>query len=192
MRRFVNFTLIVALLAVCGACSTLTVNTDYNTTYDFKKLKTYTWLDDGKAPGSDARINNDLVIDRVRAAVERNLAAKGYVKSESISADFMVSWLGGIEKKLQVDSIDHFYSPYGYGALGHDPFRTGMGGMRTTTAREYEVGTLIVDILDPEQHKLIWRGTGTDRLGGNDDPEVVTRNINTAIDAILKAFPPVQ
>ena len=179
MRRFETFTLIVALFAVCGACSTLRVNTDYNPTYDFKKLKTYTWLDDGRAPGSDARINNDLVIDRVRAAIERNLAAKGYLKSESISADFMVSWLGGIKKKLQVDSIDHFYSPYGYGALGRDPFRTGVVGTRTNTIREYEVGTLIVDVLDPEQHKLIWRGTGTDRLTGGGDPEVITRNINT-------------
>lgn len=192
MRRFVNFTCIVTLLIACGACSTLSVDTDYNLSYDFTKLKTYTWLDDGKAPGNDIRINNDLVIDRVRAAVERNLAAKGYVKSDGASADFMVSWLGAIKRKLQYDTIDHFYSPYGYGALGRDPFRSGMGVMRTSTAREYEVGTLIIDILDHEHHKLIWRGSGTDRLDGSDDPKVVTRNINTAVDAILSGFPPVS
>ncbi len=191
MRRFAGFACVLTLLFVCGACSTLSVNADYDPAYDFTKLKTYAWLDDGKAPGSDVRINNDLVIDRVRGAVERNLAAKGYVKSEATSADFLVSWLGAIDSKLQVDTIDHFYSPYGYGALGRDPFMTGMGGMRRTTAREYEVGTLIVDILDHEQHKLIWRGTGVDRLGGNDDPKEVTRNINNAIDAILGGFPPV-
>ncbi len=125
--------------------------------------------------------------------MERSLAAKGYVKSEGGSADFMVSWLGGIKSKLQVDTIDHFYSPYGYGALGRDPFmRPGMGSMRTSTVREYEVGTLIIDVLDHQQQKLIWRGTGTDRLGGSDDPKVITENINNAVDAILESFPPVK
>lgn len=190
MSRFIRFGFLAVLLAICGSCSTLSVNTDFNPTYDFTKLKTYAWLDNGQVPSSDARINNDLIVERVRAAVERTLAAKGYVKTESASADFKVSWLGAIDKKLQMESIDHFYSPYGYGALARDPFRS--GGVRSSTVREYEEGTLIVDILDPAQHTLIWRGTGMDRLGGKDDPEAVTQGINSAIAAILADFPPGQ
>ncbi len=191
MKRLSLFGLISALLIICGACSTLSVNTDYNPAYDFTKLKTYAWLDSGKAPGSDARINNDLVRDRVRAAVERILAARGYLKTSPAAADFRVSWLGGIEKKLQVNSIDHFYSSYGYGALARDPFRGGRA-MHTMTTREYEVGTLIIDILDPADHKLIWRGTGEDRIRGTGDPEKTTRGINDAVDAIMKTFPPAK
>lgn len=190
MKRLIRFGCIAVLLALCGACSTLSVSTDFNPAYDFTSLKRYAWLESGEQPGTDARINNDLVVDRVRAAVERDLAAKGYVKSDAGSADFMVSWFGAINKKLQVDSIDHFYSPYGYGALARDPYWG--GGMRTTTAREYEEGTLIVDILDPKQHKLIWRGTGSDRLKNNKDPEAVTKRINDAITAIMNDFPPLQ
>ena len=190
MKRFIRFGFIAVLLVICGACSTLSVNTDFNPSYDFTQLKTYAWLDNGPLPSCDARINNDLVIDRIRAAVERTLAAKGYVKTENGAADFMVSWFGAIDKKIQLQSIDHYYSPYGYGALYRDPFWG--GGMRTTTAIEYEEGTLVVDILDPVQHKLMWRGTGIDRLSGNKNPEEVTRNINTAIAAILADFPPSQ
>ena len=191
MKRFITVGAVILLVSVFAACSTISVNADYNKEYDFTKLKTYVWLDNGGVPSQDARINNDLIVDRVRSAVEKNLAAKGYVKGDESSADFVVSWLGAIKKKLLVDSIDHFYSPYGYGALGRDPFMgSTMGGMRTTTTREYEMGTLIVDILDPRQHKLIWRGTGTDRLGSNNDPEVITKNIDAAIDAILGGFPP--
>ena len=189
MKRCIYFSCVAALLFVCAACSTLSVNTDYNPAYDLTKLRTYAWLDNGQVPSNDARINNDLIIDRVRTAVENTLAAKGYVKTEAASADFMVSWLGAIDKTLQVETIDHFYSPYGYGALSRDPFWN--GAMQTPTAREYETGTLVVDILDPKQHKLIWRSTGKDQLSSKKDPEAVTEGINKAITAIMKDFPAV-
>jgi hypothetical protein len=187
MKRYPHFSFVVVLLFVCTACSTLSVNTDFNPAYDFTKMKSYAWLENASVPSNDARINNDLVVDRVRAAVEKNLATKGYVKTEAASADFMVSWFGAIDKKLQVDTIEHFYSPYGYGALCRDPYWN--GGMRTSTTREYEVGTLVVDILDPKEYKLIWRSTGKDRLKSKKDPEAVTRGINEAISAIMKDFP---
>jgi len=190
MKRLIHFSSVAVLLVVCAACSTLSVSTDFNPAYDFTNLKTYAWLDDGSVPSNDARINNDLIVGRVRKAVERELTAKGYAKAEAASADFMVSWLGAINKKLQIDTIDHFYSPYGYGPLYHDPYWG--GGMRTTTAREYEEGTLIVDILDHKQRKLIWRSTGKDRIGSNKDPETVTKNINEAIKTIMKDFPAVM
>ncbi len=191
MKQFLHVGFIACLFAICVSCSTFSVNTDYNPAYDFTNLKTYAWLDNDKAPGSDARINNDLVIDRVQTAVESNLAARGYVKTSSAAADFMVSWLGAIDKKLQMQSIDNFYRPYGYGALSRDPFRGG-SAMRTTTSSEYEVGTLIIDILDPAGRKLIWRGTGKDRLRGSGNPEEITKRINEAVSAIMKDFPPVK
>ncbi len=189
MNKRVFFGCILFLLLLVGGCSTLRVSSDFNPTYDFTRLKTYAWLDDGKAVSSDARVNNDLIVERVRSAVESSLAAKGYVKTDAASADFVVSWLGAIDKKLQVESIDHFYSPYGYGALARDPYWNRGRGLRTTTAREYEEGTIIVDVLDPGQHKLIWRGSGTDRIGSNNSPEKVTRNINEAVSAIMASFP---
>ncbi len=189
MKRFYQYVFIAVVLLVGGSCSTLSVSTDFNPAYDFTKLKTYAWLDDGSVPSDDARVNNDLIVDRVRKAVERTLAAKGYVQVGSASADFTVSWFGAIDKKLQIDTIDSFYSPYGYGALYRDSFWG--GGMRTTTTREYEVGTLIVDILDPKEQKLIWRGTGKERIGSSKDPESVTKEINEAIAAIMKDFPAV-
>jgi hypothetical protein len=187
MKSRIRFIFAAVLLFVCVACSTLSVNTDFNPAYDFSKMKTYAWLQNDSVPSTDARINNDLVIDRVRAAVDKNLTDKGYVKTEAVSADFMVSWLGAIDKKLQMETIEHFYSPYGYGALYRDSYWN--DGMRTSTTREYEVGTLVVDILDPKEYKLVWRGTGKDRLKSKKDPEAVTRGINEAISAIMKDFP---
>lgn len=191
MKRLSCFVIVGALLIICGGCSTLNVSADYNPAYDFTKLKTYAWLDSDKAPGNDARVNNDLIKDRVQVAVERTLTTRGYVKTSPELADFNVSWLGAIDKKLQMESIDHFYSPYGYGALIRDPY-WGASAMKTVTTREFEVGTLIVDILDPAGHKLIWRGTGKDRIRGTGDPEKITRGINEAVTAIMESFPPAK
>ncbi len=190
MNRPILFGLVAALLFFSSSCSTLSVKTDYNPAYDFSTLKNYTWLDNNKAHGTDARVNNDLVVDRVCKAVEQTLAARGYVKTDAASADFIVSWFGAIDKKLQVNTIDHFYSPYGYGSLYRDPFWS--GSVRTTTAYEYEEGTLIIDILDPVQHKLIWRGTGKDQIYSNKNPEEISKGINEAVAAIMKYFPPVK
>lgn len=186
-----NSVLAFLLLFVCTACSTVSVNTDFNHAYDFTQLKTYSWVNDGKSPSRDTRINNDLIIDRVCSAVESNLAARGFVKANGKTPDFQVSWHGAIEKKLQVETIDHFYSPYGYGSLYRDPLYAGRS-MRTSTAREYEVGTLIVDILDPVEHKLIWRGSGSKMVSSESDPEKITKKINEAVGAILKDFPPAK
>ena len=184
-----NCILALCMLLLCSACSTISVNTDFNPTYDFSSLKTYSWVNDGAAPSRDTRINNDLIIDRVRSAVEADLAAKGFQKVEGRDADIQISWHGGIEKKLRVDTIDHYYSPYGYGALYRDPFWNGRT-MRTSTAREYEVGTLIIDILDPAKNKLIWRGSGSKTLPSESNAKDTTKRINEAIAAILKDFPP--
>jgi hypothetical protein len=190
MKKLLRFGSLVVLLVLVAACASIRVSTDYNPAYDFTQLKTYSWMDTGTAPSSDARINNDIVVARVRSAIEKVLAAKGYTQVEGASADFQVSWLGAINKKLRIDTIDHFYSPYGYGALARDPYWR--GGMRTTTASEYEEGTLIIDILDPVQHKLIWRSIGTDRLEGSTDPAKANRNMDEAVTAIMRDFPPVK
>lgn len=186
-----NYTIVALLFFICGACSGVRVSTDYNPDYDFSQFRTYAWFDNGKEPSSDTRINNDLVVDRVRHAVETALAAHGFVKTDAESADFQVSWHGAIEKKLQVDSIDHFYSPYGYGPFCRAPFMAETA-IRSTTIREYEVGTLIIDILDPVQHKLLWRGSGSDRIRHEADPEKAIIKINEAVAAILNGFPPAK
>jgi hypothetical protein len=190
MNRPILFGVVVALLFLTFGCSTISVTTDYNPNFNFSDLKSYAWLDNGQATSDDARINNDQVAGRVRKAVEKNLAARGYVKTEGDSADFMVSWFGAIDKKMQVETIDHFYSPYGYGPLYRDP---SLGSSaRAPSAYEYEVGTLIIDILDPVEHKLIWRGSGNDRIREQKNPEDMGKGINGAVAAIMKDFPPAK
>lgn len=181
--------LLLPILILLNSCSTITVHQDFDTTYNFHNLKTYSWLDKNRTVSSDTRIDNDLVKDRMIKAIETSLEAKGYTKVDKAQASFLVVWHGSIDSKLRVDTIDHYYRPYGYGARDvYDPF------IRSRTTRtvvsEYDLGTLLIDILDPTEQKLIWRGTGQGVVHGDQEPAKITKSINNAVQEILSQFPP--
>jgi hypothetical protein len=169
-----------------SACSTLLVSTDYDPDYNFSSLKTYGWLAMKRPAATDIRISNTLIEDRVRAAIEHELDGRGYRKLTGETPDFYVAWLGGIDRKLRVDTIDRYYDPFRDGSFygGYWP------GYPRTYVREYEEGTLIIDFLDPATHKLIWRGTGSDYIEPGETPEQITATINNAVNKILAGFPP--
>ena len=63
----------------------------------------------------------------------------------------------------------------------------GTGGVDVT---QYQQGTLIIDIIDMSQQKLIWRGTGSGTMSDSPSVETRTENINNAVNQILAQFPP--
>src|SRR5215510_12318649 len=73
MRRFALSTLACFVLAVAVAAAGVTV--DYDKAVDFAKIKTYAWK-----KGTPAA--NPLNEERVRKAIEAQLAAKGLTKTE--------------------------------------------------------------------------------------------------------------
>ena len=178
----------VLSLSLLTACTTLTVQTDYETSYDFSSLKTYAWLE-GKAPSNDIRINNSLIINRVVNAVNSNLQFKGYQLVDKDKADFLVTWFGGIENKIQQEIINSYY-----GYLGYDSAYWGYRGYWPRYSRsytyEYQEGTLIIDVADSKSKQLVWRGTGRDYMDEKETPEQVTEGINQTVTGILEAFPP--
>ena len=175
-------------LFLLTGCNTLKIQTDYDTKFDFSGLKTYAWLED-QAPSNDIRINNSLIINRVVAAVNNTLQARGYTLVDKDKADFYVNWLGGIDDKIRLESINGYYGylGYGHGARGYGGYWPGYS--RTYTF-EYQEGTLIIDIADSKSKQLIWRGTGLDYLKTKETPEEITQGINKTVSAILADFPP--
>jgi hypothetical protein len=143
----------VFLLAlVCAACTRVSVSTDYDHTANFGALHTYAWRP-GKQQGmADPRYDSSLIDRRVRAAVERVLASKGYTPAAAgTPPDFLVGYHVVVRQKTSVQTIDHYY---GY-RVG------GWGGWPQTYSHDYDEGTLLIDIIDPQTMKLLWRGSGT-------------------------------
>ena len=177
----------VLSLVLLTACSTLTVQTDYDTTYDFSTLKTYAWLE-AEEPSKDIRINNSLIINRVVNAVNSGLQSRGYQLVDKDKADFYVNWFGRIEDQMQIDTINSYYWD-----LGYDSRSWGYRGYWPAGriySFEYQEGTLIIDFADRNSKQLVWRGTGREYLEENQTPEQITAGINQTVNAILDRFPP--
>jgi hypothetical protein len=185
MKTLINIA--IFSLFILAGCSTMSVQTDYETTYDFSTLKTYAWLD-SKEPSKDIRINNSLIINRVVNAVDSSLQSRGYTLVDKDEADFYVNWFGGLENKMRVETINTYYGDMGYGYRDWG-YRSRWPGSRTYTY-EYQQGTLIIDIADSKSKQLIWRGTGKEYFEEKETPEQITADIKQAVDTILNQFPP--
>lgn len=183
MKRIMLSCILMLTLAACGGVN---VQTEVGTNTDFGQLTTYGWLDTSDVSLSGVRVENPAVDGWVKASVEKELKKKGYVKELQEQPDFFISWFGAVETKVKVESIDHFYSSYGYGPVASSMPVASKGGDRT---REYKEGTILIDVLDPVAHTRLWRGSGTDRVLQDLDEKEVALYVNRLVKSILSTFP---
>lgn len=174
------------LLVLLAGCSRVQTNSEISSGADLASMKTFGWMSETGQQAEDVRLTDPRIQETIRAAVEKSLSDKGYERVDADKADFLVTWFGAIEKKIKTESLDHFYAPYGYGTLYRDPsLNTAAAG----TGFEYEEGTVIVDVLDPQSRKLLWRGSGSGRLLENQSEETVLHNLRRSIAKIVQPFP---
>ncbi len=175
------------LVASFTACSSMTIETDFNpqATGDMAEYRTYALLP--HPTGGDPRVHNPLVASRVETAVDETLAAKGYTRASAASADFMVGWHAALEGKVDVQTVDRYYG-YGYGGWYG---RYGRGAVVSNThVREYDEGTLIIDVVDKSSNELVWRGSVQAEVYRDVSPQERQARITKAIQAIFEDFPP--
>ena len=179
--------IVTALLFIVAAgCTQVQTDSKMNDAADFSALKTFGWLHDVDKPAEDVRLNDPLLRQTVRTAVEQSLSAKGYEQVDRQQADFLVAWFGAIEKKIKKENIDHFYAPYGYGTLYRDPV---LNTESPRKVQEYEEGTIIIDVVDPENRRLIWRGSGSGRIAEEQPEQTALKKLNSSVTKILDPFP---
>jgi hypothetical protein len=148
---------------------------DYDKTANFAAFKTYA-LKDG------TKVGNPLIDNRIVAAIESELAAKGLTASAD-KPDVTVIYHVAFDKKQDITAFSTGGGPYAY--------RWG-GGWGTTDVRVNEilVGTLVIDIADANKNEVVWRGMGVKEVDVQAKAEKRDKNINGAVKKILKDFPP--
>jgi hypothetical protein len=163
--------LLISLLAGSLVLLAAKVVTDYNHSTDFSQYRTYSWL---KVEAGDP-----LWPDRIMAAIDSQLAAKGLTKAPVGDASFAA--FGSTHTQPRIET---FYDNFGGGW-----YWRGWGeGMATTTVENIPIGTLVVDMFDTPTKKLIWRGTATDAL--SDKPEKNEKKLEKGVEEMFKHFPP--
>ena len=155
--------------AFLTGCNAISVNYDYDPEADFTKLNTYSWL----AVSQELQIN-ELIIKRVKNAVNRQLHNKGF-KILQDKPDFLIAMRIGKESKREV--VDWGYSSRNWHGSRVDVY-------------EYEEGTLILDFVDAGRNELIWQGSARAVVEPDITPQKRDKRINEAVAKILKNFPP--
>lgn len=174
----------LAVLAL-SACSSMKNSWDFDPGVNFTQYKTYAWV---VKKTDDAGYHLDGLMDqRVRDAVNTQLSQKGFTKADAASADVLINYLTKVDKKINVDT---FNTNFGYNPYYGPGWGWG-GNMQTqTTVREYEVGTLIIDMVDNKTGKLVWRGSVADTIRDKNTPEERVAIINEAITNVMTNYPP--
>jgi hypothetical protein len=174
--------LIVFGVLLISSCSSIKVATDYDTKVDFTQYKTFAFY----KSGIDKAEISDLDKKRVLRAIETELLAKGFLKSDN--PQMLVSIFTKSRQKVNVQQNNNF--GYGFG-WGWNPWM--MGGMNTNNLNvsQHTEGTLFIDFIDKEKKELVWQGIGTGALKIQNREKKETR-IKEFVKEIISRFPPGQ
>ena len=182
--------LTVALTATLAACGGgLSVNSDYDTAYDFAQPQTFFVLDNAGGPLAPGL--NDA---RVKQSIAQVMTEKGLrqVNSED-QADLAVGYQFTTEQERSYNTVNTGWSGYGYG--GYGPWYGGYyGGPTMTTTRTtetvYDVGSLLIAVFDTENEAMVYHSNGSRTLQGDSPgPAEMQSRIDDAVEQILWDFP---
>jgi hypothetical protein len=185
------------LLAVATtACSGLTSWSDYDPGRidTVRGYQTWDWAytSDGKVGDirSYDRIIDDSILEkRIQSYIESDLQSKGLQRVEGGNPDFRVGYHLSINGKMDLSYINTYYG-YGWGGYW-GPYGPTMGlTYSTPTVREYQEGTLIVDVVDGGADELAWRGVVQGEVHEKRDAQERQQALNKAIKQAMKDFPP--
>jgi Domain of unknown function (DUF4136) len=177
---------------VMGGCSTVEVQSDYDPAADFASLKTYAWYAEEQPTTGDIRVDNPIVDSRIRTAVETQLNAKGYTKVDA-NPDFFLIYHAAVSKEIAVTTTTSTTVAYG-GGYAHGGYGWGYVAapmwVETPTSYTYDKGTILVDIVDAKNEKLVWRGSAQAEVDESRTQQQREQRINGAMKEMLANFPP--
>lgn len=176
MKKFIVLMLSIVVLS----CASVKTGFDYDKQADFSKYKTYR-LSEETLSMPIQQLNRERII----AAVEKEMSAKSFTKSETsdIILDIRIK---GEEVQTATATTSGGYG--GYGRWGYG------GGFSTTTVNydKYVEGTLFITMVDNSTEKIVWQGTGTKTLDESASAQKREENINYAVQQIFKNYPPAR
>ena len=176
MRKTLTLMAVLALFTVPVMAQKAYI--DYDSTFDFSTLETFSWKDTGDPT---LETSDPLLHKHIIAAIDTQLESSG-LREDNSNPDFYVTYHGDSSTEVAIDTMNY---GYGYGA-GWRWGGYGYMGPSSTTVREYENGTLIVDAWSAESKELIWRGSAPTTW--TDNPDKMHKQIAKMIGKIVKKW----
>lgn len=163
----------ISALALAG-CAPLNVRSYVERGIDFTQYRTYNWAPVDQLATGDPRLdNNPFFQERLQAAVETQLATKGFEKITSGAPDLLIHYHASMRQEISISGGE---SKYGY--------------CEDCRPEVYDAGTLLIDFVDARTDKLLWRGWAKGSMEGViDDQAWMEQRIDDAVRRILDRLP---
>jgi hypothetical protein len=178
LRRARPASLLCLLIALtCLAAQAQKIKVEYDKATDFTKFKTFS-LDPNQASAKP------MLRLAVVAAVQDDLTKRG-LKQVADNPDLYVQVYGASDSDVSFSYHDPIYGngipPINYGIT----YWYNIPG--TVTSVVVHKGELVVDVIDANQKKLIWRGIAKDKL--SDQRSKLLDQVNTAVEKMFAQYP---
>ena len=137
-------------------------------------------------PGGASEIRDNasedqLINQEIKRAVDEQLAQKGLIKVDK-NADLLVEYHAAIRQEQSL-----YMSGLGWGGGGWGgPWNGSVQGQTSSVP----IGTIVVDLYDPAQKQLIWRGDATKTIDLKKDPDKNYKDLQKAMAKLFKNYPP--
>ena len=164
---------ITMMLLGAGAMAAQNVTYNFMPGTDFTKFHTYKWV-----VIQGASYPNQILDTEIKDAINSQLQGKGLTLTESDKADLYVGYQTSVDQQRQ-------WNAYGMGG----GWRFG-GGMGTATSSTIDVGTIVLDVYDPSTKTLVWTGRATKTIDPSSNQEKNQKNLDKAMQKLLKNYPP--
>lgn len=142
---------------------------------------------DGLTAAEGARLAADSIAVIIRAAVETELAAKGYRRTPPESAQFVMHFHVG--QRYVVDTVAPRDDPR-TGAVRSSGGWGGYGDPEDLAERtvSWQEGMLILDAIDPARNIVAWRGTIAGEIPAKAERQPAP-GIRAAVQRLMRGFP---
>jgi hypothetical protein len=177
--RAVSLSAALLSMALLTACRGYNVTYDYDVTASYARYKTFDYYTSKKGTGG----TTSLMDKRVRASVEKELQAKGFIRETKADPDFLVTYYPVVTNHKVRTTV---HSGWGW---GYRPFYGGMG-VSSSQVQNHKEGTIVIEIVDFKSNQMIWQGAAAGALTGLNNPEDADEVVPKAVRDILAKFPP--
>ncbi len=167
---------VIALSTLCLSLAALgqDINYNYDRAANFSQYRTYQWID-----VEGGKVGDQLTDQNIRRAVDEQLIAKGLQKVED-GGQLYVAYQAAIEKEKELTA-------WGTGGW---PGYARWGGTTRAQTSTVDIGKLVIDLYDPANKQLVWRGGMSKALDIKKEPEKNYRNLQKALTKLFRNYPP--
>jgi hypothetical protein len=172
--RFVAAAALLAAFSLTTACASMRVRSYTDRGNRVAAARTYTWAADGTRATGDPRLDSNPFFERrLIEATEKQLGARGYARVAS-GGDLVLHYHASVSQRLDAGQIDR--------TLGV------CDGCDSQSM--YEAGTILLDFIDPQTNRLVWRAWAEGSIDGMvDNQQWLEEHIDNAVAKIVATLP---